>query len=1492
MNQVPKVLIVEDEAIIAQDLKTTLMNLDYDVVDIVNSGDKALEVLDQESIDVILMDIRIKGDKNGIETTSLINEKFNVPVIFLTAYADVETMERIKNTDAYGFIVKPASEQTIRGSIDLALYKHGLDQRLREREERLAHLNQVLLAIRNVDQLITKEKDVHKLIQGACDNLIQSLGYSRAWIALYDGQDKLSTFSYAGFNNSVDPLEKLLRKDISQYPLCIQNAYETKNEMIITDTDKDCEDCALNKEYRQYSRFSMCLTYSGKMYGVMSVAVPSMFVFDKEEQALFDELVNDVAFALYRIELEEKRYFAETMLKNRERTLSTLMNNLPGMAFRRLNDKNCSIKFVSNGCKQLTGYRPIDLIDNKNLTFADMIHPDDCEMVKKNIQQAIEGNRQFDLNYRIVTVKDEIKWVWERGSFIGEYEEQFQVLEGVIHDITEQRIAEEALRKEKAFTEMALNTQTDTFFVFDPETGKAVRWNKTFENVSGYNTKEIAELPAPISYYSENDIAKAIQFIDQFTIEKEDMLELSLITKDSRSIPYEYRVTSIQDPETQKIFLVSVGRDITERKKAEVALRESEEKLRNIIEHSNELYFIHDTENKLNFVSPQCEQIMGYTTDEMKVEWTQLTTDNPANELGFQLTMKAIETGKRQPCYPLEVRKKSGDHIWVEIDESPLKDDLGNVVGMVGAVRDITVRKQAEQNLKESEGKYRALIENMTDNVFMIDRQNRLLSVNHAAARFLNKDPEQLVGETIFNLFPKSLAEKYALSLEQVFQSGKPLDNEGKTMVQNHELWLASSLSPVKDDEGNVSAVIGVSRNISSRKQIEEALVQSEARYRAIVEDQTEFIIRWLPNGTRTYVNNAYCRYYGKSFNELVGENFFPLIHENDLGRLKAKIKALTPENSVATDEHRRVMPDGEIRWHQWTDRAIFNEKGKVCEIQSVGRDITQMKLAEDELRHTNVRMKAILENTDQFIMIANKDGKPVMYNSAYSQIMKEMIGLDMQPGIQPHQLIQDSKVRKWWDNLHKKVLSGEKFDIEFAYPDPNGNFRYFEIHFHPILEENEIRGFTEFTREITDRKKTELALKESEGLLKKIAENHPHSYLSIINKDLTIGFSSGQEFKRQGIDPNDYVGLSLEDVFGEYSSIVKEHYLKTFGGEETTFELNMGEQYLLYNSVPLFNENGEIDRILVVVENITDRKCAEETILQGLEELREVQKVAKLGSWQISLPGKRIRWSEEVFHIFELNPQMPEPSLDEFWEFVHPDDLKFVRKNIKTQFKPFQGEYHYEYRILLKGGTIKHIDHIVKQECDANGKIIKVYGMVQDITERKQVEIALKENEERTKRLAEATFEGIGISRQGKIVDVNQQIMDIYGYSRKEFLKKSFQELVHPDDLNMVFSNIKKNVTTPYEHRGIHKDGSILFLEVRGKLIFIKNETYRLTVIRDITHRKLTEESLKQKMTELEKFNKLMVGRENKMIELKHEVNVLCKELGRRKKYRIPDEI
>lgn len=160
---------------------------------------------------------------------------------------------------------------------------------------------------------------------------------------------------------------------------------------------------------------------------------------------------------------------------------------------------------------------------------------------------------------------------------------------------------------------------------------------------------------------------------------------------------------------------------------------------------------------------------------------------------------------------------------------------------------------------------------------------------------------------------------------------------------------------------GTTAHIFGsmIRRYENERDRAENSLRESEARYRAVVEDQTELICRWLPDGTLTFVNDAYCRYFGMMREELLGTNFTPLVPDDDQHIVQKRFSTLKDGNVLATFEHRVITPDSEVRWQQWTDRAFLDRAGSLAEIQSVGRDITEVKLAEQAVFQAH-KMKSL----------------------------------------------------------------------------------------------------------------------------------------------------------------------------------------------------------------------------------------------------------------------------------------------------------------------------------------------------------------------------------------------------------------------------------------------------------------------------------------------------------------------------------------------------
>jgi PAS domain S-box-containing protein len=270
--------------------------------------------------------------------------------------------------------------------------------------------------------------------------------------------------------------------------------------------------------------------------------------------------------------------------------------------------------------------------------------------------------------------------------------------------------------------------------------------------------------------------------------------------------------------------------------------------------------------------------------------------------------------------------------------------------------------------------------------VVLADYYGTIIDANDALCAMLGYLRAELVGRAITELsHPDEVGD--VMSRTASLREGQP-DNYS---VQRRFLSRSGEVVHVKISASGVYAkggepVCGIAfiEDITERMTMETALRESELRYRRIVEDQTELIVRCLPDGTRTFVNEAYCRYNDTTPEELLGVSFFTCMNDDEAAFVRAKFAALHPSNPVITDQHWVIGPGGEMRWHEWTDRGFFDEAGQLIEIQSVGRDLTeqhagQERLVESELRYRrlfNSLPVAVWENDWSEVMaeIARRD--------------------------------------------------------------------------------------------------------------------------------------------------------------------------------------------------------------------------------------------------------------------------------------------------------------------------------------------------------------------------------------------------------------------------------------------------------------------------------------------------------------------------------------
>ncbi|MEA3238735.1 MAG: PAS domain S-box protein [Candidatus Bipolaricaulota bacterium] len=252
--------------------------------------------------------------------------------------------------------------------------------------------------------------------------------------------------------------------------------------------------------------------------------------------------------------------------------------------------------------------------------------------------------------------------------------------------------------------------------------------------------------------------------------------------------------------------------------------------------------------------------------------------------------------------------------------------------------------------LKESEARYRATFQS-TGTAMLIMEEDMTISM-------VNKQAEKLSG---YSLEGKMRWTDFVAKedLERMKAYHKARRTEGESAPSTYEFHLVDRQGETRNILLTIGMIAGTKRSIASMsdvtelKNTERALQESESRYRDIVHYQTECIDRWLPDGTLTFVNDAYCKYYGKSRKELIGSNWIDVVAKEDRKEIQAYMKrsraSVTPQDPISVTEHREIASDGKTHWMEWTDQAIFDEQGKLTGFQSVGKDVTKRKKAQEE---------------------------------------------------------------------------------------------------------------------------------------------------------------------------------------------------------------------------------------------------------------------------------------------------------------------------------------------------------------------------------------------------------------------------------------------------------------------------------------------------------------------------------------------------------------
>ena len=564
---------------------------------------------------------------------------------------------------------------------------------------------------------------------------------------------------------------------------------------------------------------------------------------------------------------------AETNARNYKATLNNL---LAGVV---VHEKDTKIVYCNHQAEKILGLSSDQMMGKEAIDPAwSFIHEDLSTMKLENYPVNIVLSTESDLNNYVLGInrpdRDFITWVVVNGTpiFSGNNELEQAIINFV--DITDFKKTENELQ-EKVYELKATNQQLKAneqqlkalnqqlaasgqqlSAMFNELKSKDDKFRLMYENApiayqslddNGYlldvndiwldwlGYKRESVIGSYFGDYLHPDILDVFKEIFPINIQSKETIrdvELKLIRSDGVEIIADYTANIERDNKGNFVRTHCVFQDITEKKRMREEIRENEKRMHNILENSTNLFYTHSTENEITYISPQVIDILGCSQEEAMKKWTEFSTDNPINKVGYNNTLKAIETGLVQPPYELELKRTDGKKIWVEVREAPILED-GNVVSIAGSLTDITDRKETEAQLERRTKFLDKIIDSSALSTWISDENGFAIRTNPACLEFFGATEDEVIGK--YSLFKDSVIEEQGMMpvVEDVFTKGvvgniiidynfgavDHVDIENPT----HKV-INSIFTPVVDSNGKVTNVIVQTIDLSEIKNAEARL--------------------------------------------------------------------------------------------------------------------------------------------------------------------------------------------------------------------------------------------------------------------------------------------------------------------------------------------------------------------------------------------------------------------------------------------------------------------------------------------------------------------------------------------------------------------------------------------------------------------------------------------------------------------------------------------
>ncbi|UCG61006.1 MAG: PAS domain S-box protein [Candidatus Zixiibacteriota bacterium] len=875
---------------------------------------------------------------------------------------------------------------------------------------------------------------------------------------------------------------------------------------------------------------------------------------------------------------------------------------------------------------------------------------------------------------------------------------------------------------------------------------------------------------------------------------------------------------------------------------------------------------ITDSDYQVLYLNSRAEAFLGYGSEELLGE--QL--DEQFSVQSGHETSSAIHTSDTGPRFSGERKSGEAFDVAAHCQEVNAGDERLRVISfgpesvifkdsdsfsISEAIREAILHGQmAAERIRESEERFRMVAE-LSPNGICVQIDGTIVFMNAACAGILGaKNPDDLIGMKMIDFVPRDDRQAVVQWIKDAIMTRKPTPFVEQRRIRPDGTIVEVEVACVALRYIGRDAVQIVTRNITERKRIQQALRESEEKYRTIVENQTELVCQWTPDGILTFVNEAYCRYFDKSVDELIGRSFMSLIPETSRRSVQEHFDSFTPQLPVQTHVHQVLAPNGEVHWHQWTNRAIFDDRGRILEFQSVGSDITDLKRVQDQLQYRLEFERIIMSLSSRFISIAPAEtGENILH------VLSTVGGFTNADRCYVFRLSDDEKTM---DNTHewcargiapqinelqglpveafayslRMMMGGEVFHVPRVADLPEdaaaekAEFEREKIQSLicvPMLRQGKIIGFMgldsvrcektwssdeiallkiigEMLTTALEREQTEQALRESEQKYRSFVQNF-QGIAYRARMDWIPLFFNGAVESLTGYTEADFVAgsprwdqLIHPDDWPDMTDSV--HKIATVPNYSTQREYRIIRKdkqirWIHEQIQNICDESGEPIFVQGSIYDVTDRKLAAEKLAASEQRFRTMADFTYDWEYWLGADGSCVYVSPSIETTTGYRAAEFEKDVGLLQRITHPEDLPALDKHMADKDEPGKVTL-LDFRITTRDGEERWINHVCQPVYAGDGTFLGRRASNRDITDRKHAEEAVRRERDRAQRYLDvAGTILLALDKGGRVVLINRKGCQILGCGELDVVGRNwFDHFLPPsyrDEAREVFEKL-----------------------------------------------------------------------------------------------------